>query len=433
MKKILAFLIILGLGVGVLVGSKKDSSNITSTSEHINTQIDGIELLVVTSYGGEDANRVDFEKAVALYEEQSGNTVIDESATSNEEWKDKIMIDFETGTEADVLLYFTGADADKLIEGKKVVSLEVIREEYPDFAHNMNNDLLPISTYDGKQYAIPVNGFWEGMYVNTLVLEEVGVEIPGFDYTWEKFLEDCEAIKNGGFTPIAASLQELPHYWFEFTTFNNGNADNHLEIPKEATDEVGLKWIEGLEDLKSLYESGYFPDNTLTSSDTEAVQMMADNQAAFLIDGSWKINWFKEEANIEDFTLIYVPAKGERKATDIVGGLSMGYYITQKAWDDEIKRTAAVEFITAMTTNEVVSLFGQTAVTALSQEVNPREDLTKLELVAIEMIQRATSIVNATQDGMNQDVREELFSKIQEVVTGKITAQEALEAALLLQ
>lgn len=92
--------------------------------------------------------------------------------------------------------------------------------------------------------------------------------------------------------------------------------------------------------------------------------MMADNKAAFAIDGSWKVGWFtgSEDAagnveNIDDYTVTYVPGSGSRKATDIVGGISMGYYITEKAWSDPEKRDAAVQFVEYMTTDDMVNKF----------------------------------------------------------------------------
>ena len=45
-------------------------------------------------------------------------------------------------------------------------------------------------------------------------------------------------------------------------------------------------------DAKDLYEKGYFPVNTLTATDAETVQLFGDGEAAFLIDGSWKVNYF---------------------------------------------------------------------------------------------------------------------------------------------
>ena len=74
-----------------------------------------VELTVVTSYGGDDGNRKNYEAAVAAYEEATGNTVLDASSTSNEEWKARVLTDFETGTEPDVLFFFTNADAEPFI------------------------------------------------------------------------------------------------------------------------------------------------------------------------------------------------------------------------------------------------------------------------------------------------------------------------------
>ena len=85
---------------------------------------------------------------------------------------------------------------------------------------------------------------------------------PGPDYTWDQFLSDCEMIKEAGFTPVAVSLQEVPHYWFEFTVYNNGSPANHLDVPAAATDAAGEKWAAGFDDLKALYEAGYLPENT---------------------------------------------------------------------------------------------------------------------------------------------------------------------------
>ena len=391
-----------------------------------------VSITVVTSYGGDDGNRANYEAALAGYEAATGNTVLDASATSNEEWKAKVMTDFETGTEPDVLFYFNGVDANAVVEAGKVVSLDEIRAEYPNYASNMKEELLVPSPADGKVYSVPVNGFWESMFVNKKVLEAAGVEMPGASYTWEQFLSDCQKIKDAGFTPIAVSLQEVPHYWFEFAIFNNGNLANHLTVPASAEDEAGQKWAAGLEDIKSLYELGYLPANTLTATDAETVQMLADGEAAFLIDGSWKVGFFQSNCadHLDDFALTYVPAKGERKATDLIGGISMGYYITKKAWDDPAKRDAAVAFVEYMTSDEQVSIFSVTAVTALKNGVTPGNNLDPLQVSAIEMCAGATGIVGAVQDSLTTEQRGDLFANTKNVVSGKTTAAEAIAQAL---
>ena len=132
-----------------------------------------VTLNVVTSYGGDDGNRKNFEAAVAAYEAATGNKVNDGSATSNEEWKAKVLTDFETGSEPDVLFFFTNADAEPIISAGKVVSIDEIRAVYPDYASNMKDAMMAVAS-DGKQYAVPSSGFWENMFVNKSVLVACG-------------------------------------------------------------------------------------------------------------------------------------------------------------------------------------------------------------------------------------------------------------------
>ena len=390
-----------------------------------------VTLNVVTSYGGDDGNRKNFENAVKAYEESTGNKVNDGSATSNEEWKAKVLTDFETGSEPDVLFYFTNADAEPFISAGKVVSLEEIRAEYPDYAGNMKDSMMAVAA-DGKQYAVPSSGYWENMFVNKKVLEDCGVAVPGPDYTWDQFLADCETIKEAGYTPIACSLVEVPHYWFEFTVMNNGTVENHLDVPAAADDAAAAKWAAGLNDIKALYEAGYFPANTLTASDAETVELFNSGEAAYLIDGSWKVGYFTENAeDLNDFAIAYVPGKGERSASEAIGGISMGYFITKKAWDDPDKREAAVEFVSQLTSDEVLSTFVTTEVTALVNGAKP-EGLNPLQQSAADANANITAIAGAVQDSLTAEARGDLFANVQNVVTGKMSAEDAVASAIAL-
>lgn len=420
MKKVLSMLLVLTMLFALCVSAQAASLN------------------VVTSYGGDDGNRKNFETAVAAYEAETGNSVNDGSATSNEEWKAKVLTDFETGSEPDVLFFFTNADAEPFISAGKVVSIEEIRAEYPDYATNMKESMMAVAA-DDKQYAVPSSGFWENMFVNKAVLDACGIAVPGPDYTWEQFLADCQVLVDNGYTPIACSLFEVPHYWFEFAVMNNGTLANQLEVPtvdadgKLVDDAVAQKWIAALEDIKALYEAGYFPENTLTASDAETVAMFGDGDAAFLIDGSWKVGYFTENHadNLEDYVVSYVPAKGERKASEAIGGISMGYFITRKAWEDPDKREAAVKFVSYLTSDEVMSTFVTTEVTALVNGAKP-EGLNLVQQSAADANANIIGVVGAVQDTITGEAKGDLFGNIQNVVTGKMTAAEAVESAMKL-
>lgn len=393
---------------------------------------ENVTLNVVTSYGGDDGNRANFEAAVAEYEAQTGNKVNDGSATSNEEWKARVLTDFETGSEPDVLFFFTNADAEPFVSAGKVVSIDEIRAEYPDYATNMKDSMLAVAS-DGKNYAVPSYGYWENMFVNKSVLDACGIEVPGPDYTWDQFLADCQTILDNGYTPIACSLVEVPHYWFEFVVMNNGSLENHLDVPASMDDAAAAKWVAGLNDIKDLYERGFFPKNTLTATDAETVAMFGEGEAAFLIDGSWKVGYFtgNHEDTLEDYAISYVPGKGDRSASEAIGGISMGYFITRKAWEDPAKREAAVEFVSYLTSDEVLSNFVTTEVTALVNGAKP-EGLNLLQQSAADANAAITGIAGAVQDTITSEAKGDLFGNIQNVVTGKMTAEEAVASAIAL-
>lgn len=433
MKRRIALVLVLVLSLNMVACSGSSDAETTDVSEGQN-----VTLNVVTCYGGDDGNRKSFEAAVEDYEKATGNQVVDGSALSNEEWKTKVLTDFITGSEPDVLFYFTNADADSFINAGKVVSIEEIREVYPDYATNMKQSMMTVAD-NGKHYAVPSTGYWESLFVNKSVLQACNVEIPGPDYTWDQFLQDCATIAQAGYVPIACSLYEVPHYWFEFMVMNHGTAENHLQIPqldgnnKLIDSPASRKWIAALEDIKMLYDAGYFPSNTLTATDAQTVEMFAKGEAAFMIDGSWKVGYFSEKypGCLDDYVVSYVPGRGNRQASDAIGGISMGYFITRKAWENPEKQKAAVEFVFHMTSEEVLSTFITTEMTALLDGAEAT-GLNVIEQSAADANANITNFARAVQDEISGEAKSALFSNVQKVVTGQMTPAEAIESALKL-
>ena len=427
MRKALA-LVLCGAMAVSMFGCGSSSSG-TKTSDE--TSKKSVKLSVTTTYAGQDTNAQNYKDAVAAWESKTGNKVDDSSATSDETFKSRITTDFETGSEPDVLFFFNGVDSNQFVEQGKVVSVDEIRKEYPDYASNMKDDMLGASPVDGKNYSVPVNGFWEGMFVNKEVLKKAGVDVPTKDTTWDEFLQMCEKIKKAGYTPIAASLLEIPHYWFEYSIYNFDSPTTHNTVPAKVDDAAGKAWVSGLEDIKTLYEKGYFPDNTLTAKDDETFQLFTNDKAAFLCDGSWKVGGIESAVkDPENYTVTYVPGKGDRKSTDIIGGISMGYYITKKAWDDPEKRAAAVDFVEYMTSDDMVSKFAGTGVTALKNGSTPADNMTELSKDAVTFSTGVTAISPAVQDNLSEAARKPIFGEMSSIVKGKTAAKDAVQAVI---
>ena len=374
-KKVISMMLAGAMVLSVTAcGGKEDSAQTGTNTESAGAETDAgaaadagadtgaaeqegpVELVVTTTFAGEDSNAQNYKDAVKAWEAETGNSVVDTSATADETFKTRVATDFETGSEPDVLFFFNGADSNSFIEAGKVVSIDEIRAAYPDYASNMNEDLITASLVDDKKYAVPANGYWEAMFVNTEVLDAAGVAMPGADYTMDQFKADCEKIK-----------------------------------------------------------------------------------AAFLIDGSWKVGGIVsscqsdpndpatlDTAKLDKFDVTYVPGKGSRKATDLVGGLSSGYFITRKAWDDPAKRAAAVSFVEYLTSDEMVPKFAQHGASALKNapEVDSSE-FNSLQIKAMNMMAGTTSLTGAVQDLFAGDCRVSTFDGMPEIVTGRVAAEDA--------
>lgn len=427
-KKLVAALLCGVMGVTLVAGSAVTAS-----------AADSVELNVVTTFAGEDSNAKNYQEGLEGWQEATGNTVNDNSATSDETFKTTVVSDFEMDAEPDVLFFFTGADANSFIDAGKVVSIEDIRAEYPDYASNMDDAKIPTSMVDGKAYAVPTNGYWEAMFANTKVLDDCGVAMPDENYTWDQFMADCETIKEKGYSPVAAALGNIPHYWWEYSIFNNEtDIAKHPEIP--AADAADA-WVSGMEDVKAMYEAGCFPENTLSATDDETFQLFTQDKAAFLLDGSWKVGGIAgacqsdpddpetlDTEALDKFDVTFVPSKGVgRKTTDLIGGFSMGYYITKKAWDDPEKRDAAVDFVEYMTSDDMILKFAQHSANPLKDA--PEADtsvMNSLQVKAIDFGSKVTSYTGAVQDNFQGECRVPTFDGMPSIVTGEVSAADAV-------
>ncbi len=411
----------------------------TETAEIVETEHRTItELHVVTSFAGDDTNAENYRSLVDAWERDTGNVVIDDSSRMNGEFIARVKDDFARGEEPDVLFFMTGAEADELIEADKVVPLAEIRARYPQYGSNMDEAKLPLAM-NGEKYVLPVNGVWVGLYVNQAVLAEAGVAIPGENDTWEQFLQDCEAIKNAGKLPVAFSA-DTPHYWLAYLIENYSGHDRHLDLPLSIDDAAAQSWISALSDIKTLCELGYFPEGS-AAGETEMFAQFVNGDAAFLLDGSWRmadivraccadpedLSTLSEE-RLENFTVTYVPAGRMRRATDLVGGCTMGYYITRKAWADEAKREAAVSFVEAMTTDDTVFRFAGIGAQALKNP--PSVDVTQfnsLQLAGYDLVRGATSWTASVIDNIPDACGEALISDISGMARGWPTPETVVQ------
>jgi len=427
LKKTLISLLSICLAASMLTGCE-----MTEELSSPKTTKANVSLNVTTTWSGKNVASQNYQKFIKAFTTTTGITIIDSSETADETFKQRVQTDFLVGAEPDVMYYFTGTDSDSFIKAGKVVSIEEIREVYPEYANNIEEMAFPISSVDGKCYSVPTVGYWEAMYVNTAVCEAAGIEIPNEDTSWEEFLDMCEKVKKAGFSPIAASIASEPHYWFEYLVFNESIHGTQALLPENEDDLTYQAWLEGLEEFRELYIRGYFSEKCLYSDDSASFEEFLNDEAAFCLNGSWMIATILQQnlSSFSKYTVTFVPGKNTRKTTDMIGGFSSGWYISRKAWEDPDKREAAVQLVEYMTQTSVVESFASISLGSTALKSKPQykdSSSSRVQKDAVEMLTKKTSLVPAVQDKLSTAQRAEFMDQIQYIASGKITAEEVLE------
>jgi ABC-type sugar transport system, periplasmic component len=384
-----------------------------------------LAIQVLTPFAGNSGKAKTYQNVYREWEEMSESVVNDRSFELSRSYKERVDTEFKTDSEPDVLFYFTGAAADSFVSAKRVMSIEEIREEFPDYAKNYNKEELPLSGIDEEPYAVPLGEEWTALFVNKKVLEAAGVEMPGADYTWTQFLADCEKIKESGFVPIAAAFGDFPYYWWEYIVMNQSGAS--ADLSETDLEKVKQKSIR---EITNLYTAGYLPEETIHIKSEECFDMFMQGEAAFFADTSWCIDRIEQKcgeeltmSKLEDFGVTYFPGSKNRKAAEIICDVSMGFYITKKAWNNSEKRKAAEDFVRYVTSDEIVPRFTDEGLDLLVKKPKNSGDENILRKQANEMIEKAVSrnsvVWNAFGSEFDEDITKDIVKELAEEIAAE--------------
>ena len=373
------------------------------------TAENGVTLRTISCFAGLDGAAEDYVSILQKYESETGNTVQDRSSTSDEVWKTDILKDFAAGNEPDILFFFAaGADSAPILS--RVVSLEEINKAYPD----MNlEETEALRETDGKVYAVPVRGYWEGLYVHTDLFEQYNAPLPK---DWNSLLEAIRIFRENDIIPIAISLSDIPHYLAEMAVLACASREEQQARPR-TYEEVPASWFEAMAAIRELAEAGAFADNAWTTYNDAATNLFLNKRAAMQLEGSWLDSAFPNRM-MDTLSVLPMPRHdGEGLSDCYLGGVSMGFYLTRRAWDSG-HRDAAVALLKELTSEESIRLLG---LSSLSGKL----------LDSVGDMKAGREMVSPLQDAMNNKARETwLLECIPAVASGKMTPEECWQRVM---
>lgn len=388
-----------------------------------------IVLKTVSMFGGTTPGaKVYHDINEKFMKEHENVTIEDDSQICDEEWKTKVAVNFAVGNEPDVIQFFTDSAGESILSTDKLVSLEEIRKEYPEYAKDTLDVALEAArNKDGVLRAVPTTGYWEGLFCNKELFAKYHVKLPT---DWESFVKVVCIFKKNGIVPVAVSLEHMPHYWIEHLLLYTAGEEEYAKIPEKAP----KTWIKALDTLKELRDMGAFPKNTDVFTDHCATQLFQEGKAAMQLEGSWYVGSLVEAGMTNKVTVITFPGVKEQKAQKgaLITGISTGFYITKRAWDNPEKRELAVRFVEAHTTKKSlerywagngIATFKGSVDKGMASSVEIRKTLSSSEI----------SLNTPTDSRICPEAYQKIIEGAVDVSSGKKAAETLLNEALQLE
>lgn len=376
-----------------------------------------IDLTLVTYHIGEDTWADVYAQTLDNYREQNPHlNIIDNSVpASGDIIRKKIKTDFVSDNEPDICFFFTSADAKPLVESGKLFSYDEELEKDREWSNKFLPTALDAVRYtDGKIYAIPTIGFYEGLFCNVDLFDKYNLELPK---TYDDLKEAVNIFNANGITPIANSIFDS-YYLIETFILSAAGPELHNEICHPT-------WATGIDYIKELYQMDAFPKTALTMKEYESNKLFIDKKAAMLITGSWLIGQLEDQENVVVLPLPLVP-NAKAHPNDIIGGFDSGWYITKEA--NEKKNGEPLKLVKHFTSPEIVTNFIAKAGVPALKDIEPIT-ATPIQKSGYAMFMEANSITSPIDNKVSSTLFSHIRTNLAYIVEGRKTSQEVLEEA----
>ena len=278
-----------------------------------------------------------------------------------------------------------------------------------------------VSTYNGKVMTMPIDANVIGVIYNKQIFADLGLDVPA---NWDEFLAVCEAIKESGVAPLALGLQDawvtqLIPYAMAPSAIYRDNIDFDAQMYAGEATFVGSAWEGMMADYLDLEAKGYVNADALGTGYELANDLMANGEAAMLVQGNWAIAALREKAPDAEWGMFPLPYDA---GGDVWVSSAIGITITLSA-DTEYPEEAKA-YLDFWARPEIMDLYlTQRGAFPASEGMNPTIDEAAGEMLPYLEVGSYPFLDQNWPAGV-QDV---MLAGIQSVFAGEMTVEEMLQ------
>ncbi|GAB3848944.1 extracellular solute-binding protein [Nesterenkonia populi] len=384
----------------------------------------------VLTGGGWPQIEEDFER----WNDESPEQAIDVEAYENDAYKEQIRTAVGAGEAPTLIMSWTGGALLEYVESDRVIPLTEHTGELEDRVHEA---VWQNGVIDDETYAVPLNDVQPVvMYYNQEVFDEVGLDIPE---TWSDVEEAIEVFNDNDIAPfsLAGGSTWPALMWLQYLTDRHGGEEQFAGVIEDGESWSNESILFALETIQELGENGGFIDtyNGISAAQNEDAQLLADGQAAMLLQGSWvyaTINMdFPEFAESGDFGFTTFPEleEGQGDPSNIVGNPANYWSVSADAPEEE--QEDAIAYLSEHLYNdEAVDAMLDAGSLPPLNDISDRIEGTEAEdflTFADELVAEANHFQLSWDQAVMPEHEQVLMDNLSEILSGNITPEEFAE------
>lgn len=307
-----------------------------------------------------DPGLTDWQKMADDYMAANPNVTIEITVLENEAFKTKLTTVMQSGDPPDIFQSWGGGTFNQQVDAGLLKDITADLEADSAWKGSFAPGALGVYSYQGKNYGVPWDMGMVGFWYNKDLFEQAGIDAP--PATWAEFLEDVQALKDAGITPISIGEGDKwpgMHFWNYLATRICGQAKFEEAMARTGsfTDPC---FVEAGAKLQELLALEPFQEGFLGATHDEMQATFGNGQAAMELSGQWAPS--TQAANAADTVgvvnlgLFGFPAVegGAGAGTDVVGG-GNGFAIGKNAEPEAID---FVKYLTSVENQTIIAANG---------------------------------------------------------------------------
>ncbi len=220
-----------------------------------------------------------FKQVGALSKQQIGSQLNPVGYTDENAYQAFIKASLRTNVKPDLFTWATGGQLDALVKQNAVADTSAIWKDAISKGY-LSEQLKPYYTVDAKQYCVPLNVAYWGMFYNKKIFAKYNLQPPK---TWSDFENVLSTLKSNGVTPMYQTSVLFSFVWFE-QLLAGSSPDTYNALATGKAKYTDKPVVDAMKLWRTEEKAGYFTDPSIK---TQPQSLLKSGAAAMVPFGTW--------------------------------------------------------------------------------------------------------------------------------------------------